>query len=245
MINFIICDDSHEFIEEMKQLVDRFMMNYDMEYQCILLDDYGKKFRDVVNKEMGFKVYLLDIQMGKSSGLDAARYIREEYDDWVSIIVIVTAYNQYKYDAMSNRLYLLDYINKLDNCEKKVKEVLELAIKHYNHRHKMLTFEYEHVVRKIEYRHIIYIEKEPDSKLCKIKTTYGEQYINKSVNQIAKILEKEKRFMKVSRSMIVNLDQIAEYDTIETKILFKNGESSYLISRDYKKELRRRVNSNN
>lgn len=245
MINFIICDDSHEFIEEMKQLVDRFMMNYDMEYQCILLDDYGKKFRDVVNKEMGFKVYLLDIQMGKSSGLDAARYIREEYDDWVSIIVIVTAYNQYKYDAMSNRLYLLDYINKLDNCEKKVKEVLELAIKHYDHRHKMLTFEYEHVVRKIEYRHIIYIEKEPDSKLCKIKTTYGEQYINKSVNQIAKILEKEKRFMKVSRSMIVNLDQIAEYDTIETKILFKNGESSYLISRDYKKELRRRVNSNN
>ena len=245
MINFIICDDSHEFIEEMKQLVDRFMMNYDMEYQCILLDDYGKKFRDVVNKEMGFKVYLLDIQMGKSSGLDAARYIREEYDDWVSIIVIVTAYNQYKHDAMSNRLYLLDYINKLDNCEKKVKEVLELAIKHYDHRHKMLTFEYEHVVRKIEYRHIIYIEKEPDSKLCKIKTTYGEQYINKSVNQIAKILEKEKRFMKVSRSMIVNLDQIAEYDTIETKILFKNGESSYLISRDYKKELRRRVNSNN
>lgn len=245
MINFIICDDSHEFIEEMKQLVDRFMMNYDMEYQCILLDDYGKKFRDVVNKEIGFKVYLLDIQMGKSSGLDAARYIREEYDDWVSIIVIVTAYNQYKYDAMSNRLYLLDYINKLDNCEKKVKEVLELAIKHYDHRHKMLTFEYEHVVRKIEYRHIIYIEKEPDSKLCKIKTTYGEQYINKSVNQIAKILEKEKRFMKVSRSMIVNLDQIAEYDTIETKILFKNGESSYLISRDYKKELRRRVNSNN
>ncbi len=245
MINFIICDDSHEFIEEMKQLVDRFMMNYDMEYQCILLDDYGKKFRDVVNKEMGFKVYLLDIQMGKSSGLDAARYIREEYDDWVSIIVIVTAYNQYKYDAMSNRLYLLDYINKLDNCEKKVKEVLELAIKHYDHRHKMLTFEYEHVVRKIEYRHIVYIEKEPDSKLCKIKTTYGEQYINKSVNQIAKILEKEKRFMKVSRSMIVNLDQIAEYDTIETKILFKNGESSYLISRDYKKELRRRVNSNN
>lgn len=245
MLNFIICDDNREFAVKIKDLVDKFMMNYDIEYHCTLLDGYGKKFKEVVAKDNGFKIYLLDIQTKTGSGLDAARCIREEYDDWVSIIIIVTAYNQYKYDAMSNRLYLLDYINKLDNCEGKVNDVLQVSMKHYDHRHKTFNFEYNHIVRKVEYRHIIYIEKEPESKLCKIETTYGAQYVNKTLSQVANILEKEKRFMKVSRSMIVNLDQISEFDTVESKITFKNGESTYLVSRDFKKELKCRVGSNN
>ncbi len=241
MLNFIICDDNVEFTKYMKDLIDKFMMNYDMDYKCILRHDYDQKFREVVAKEIGFKVYFLDIQTEHSSGLDAARCIREEFDDWVSIIVIITAYNQYKYDALSNRLYLLDYINKLDNCENKVKEVLEVSIKHYDHRYKTLSYEYNHIIHKVEYRHIIYIEKEPDSKKCKIKTTYGENYINATINQMDKILEKDARFVKVSRSMIINVDQVSEYDPHEGKLVFNNGETTYQVSRDYKKELKQRV----
>lgn len=241
MINFIICDDNKEFATHMKILVEKFMMNYDVEYKCVVLNGYGKKFKNIVAEDNGFKVYLLDIQTPNGSGLDAARCIREEFDDWVSIIVIVTAYNQYKYDALSNRLYLLDYINKLDNCEKKVNEVLLLAMKHYDRRHKTLCFEVGHILKRVEYRHIIYIEKEQDTKKCKIQTTYGEHYINKNLNQVAKILEKENRFMKVSRSLIVNIDQIDEYDALENKLTFKNRETTYLVSRDYKKGLKKRV----
>lgn len=245
MLNFIICDNNHDFAQHMKEIVDKFMMNYDVEYDCILLEGYGKKFKDIVATDKGFKVYLLDIQTSCGSGLDAARYIREEYDDWVSIIVIVTAYNQYRYDAMSNRLYLLDYINKLDNCEKKVKDVLLVSMKHYDQRHKTLSFEYNYVIKKIEYRHIIYVEKQQDSKLCKIQTTYGEHFINKTINELAQILEGEKRFMKVSRSMIVNTDQILSYDQSNGQITFRNGETSFLVSRDYKKELKSRVECSN
>ncbi|MEG1494774.1 MAG: LytTR family DNA-binding domain-containing protein [Bacilli bacterium] len=241
MLNFIICDDNLEFAKRMDTLINNFMMNYDIDSKRILLNGYGKEFKKIVSSDIGFKVYFLDIQTKNGSGLDAARCIREEYDDWVSIIVVVTAYNQYKYDALSNRLYLLDYINKLDNCEKKIGEVLTLIMKHYDHREKTITYEYSHIIKKVEYRHIIYIEKEPDSKRCLIRTIYGEQLINKNLNQVVEILTEDRRFMKVSRSMIINLDQIREFDMLESKITFKNGEVNYLVSRDYRKELRARV----
>ena len=146
MINFIICDDNTEFLRKEKQMVDNFMMKYDIEYKCLLFSEYDKKFDEVVACDEGFKVYLLDIQTKNGSGLDAARKIREEYDDWVSIIIIITAFNEFKYEALGNRLYLLDFINKLNKCDVKLKEDLEIAIKHYDYIRNLNFFFYYHNV---------------------------------------------------------------------------------------------------
>lgn len=236
MINFIVCDDNKEFLKKEKQIIDSFMMKYDVDYKIYLFNEYDKKFDDVVIKDMGFKIYLLDIQTKNGSGLDVARKIREEYDDWVSVIIIVTAFNEFKYEALGNRLYLLDFINKLNKCDEKLKEDLERALKHYNNRNKSLKYEYNHILKQVEFRHIIYIEKEPDSKRCIIKTTYGEQTINKTLNETMKLLDN--RFIKTSRSMIVNTDFIREYIISENKIIFTNGDHTYQISRTMKKGLK-------
>lgn len=239
MLNFIICEDNIDFRKHEKQIVDNFMMKYDIDYKCYLFDEYEKDFEDIVKKDVGFKIYLLDIQTRSGSGLDAARMIREEYDDWVSIIIIITAFNSLKYEALDNRLYLLDFISKLNKCDEKLTEDLERAMKHYDNREKTLSYEYNHVVTKIEFRHIIYIEKELDSKRCVIKTIYGSQFINKNLNETELLLDN--RFIKTSRSMIVNVDYIREYDMKENKIIFKNGDVSYQVSRNKKKELKEYV----
>lgn len=243
MINFIICDDNTEFLKKEKQIVDNFMMKYDIEYKCVLFTEYDKKFNSIVAKDEGFKVYLLDIQTKNGSGLDAARKIREEYDDWVSIIIIVTAFNEFKYEALGNRLYLLDFINKLNRCDSKLKEDLDIVIKHYDNRKKSLSYEYNHVIKKIEFRHIIYIEKEAESKRCIINTTYGEQIINKTLNETLKMLDN--RFVKTSRSMIVNTDFVKEYDVKENKLYFSTGETTHQVSRAMKKGLKEYVGSSN
>ena len=36
-------------------------MKYDIEYKCLLFNEYDKKFDAVVSKDEGFKVYLLDM----------------------------------------------------------------------------------------------------------------------------------------------------------------------------------------
>lgn len=235
MIKFIICDDKKEFINKETIIIEKFMMNLDIEYEIVTFNEYNNKFVKVAKEDAGFKVYLLDIRTKKGSGLDMARIIREEYDDWVSVIIIITAYPEYKYEALGNRLYLFDFINKLDNCEVKLTEDLERALKNYDNREKCLSFEFNHVVKKLEYRHILMIEKEKDSKRCLIKTTYGDCLIGKTLNSTYKMLDD--RFIKSSRSVIINTDQVREFDIPENKIIFKNGLETYEISRDHKKSV--------
>ena len=233
MIKFIICDDEREFITKETVIIEKFMMNFDTEYEIAKFTEYNDKFKRIAQEDAGFKIYLLDIRTKKGSGLDMARMIREEFDDWVSVIIIITAYPEYKYEALGNRLYLFDFINKLDNCHIKLTEDLGRAIKNYDNREKCLSFEFNHIVKKLEFRHIIMIEKEKDSKRCLIKTTYGDCLIGKTLNATYKMLDK--RFIKSSRSVVINTDQVREFDVSENKIIFKNGLETYDISRDYKK----------
>lgn len=243
VINFIVCEDEKILREKTKGIIDSLMMNYDIDYKINEFDGYDSNFENLVKEDIGFKIYLLDIKTKYMSGIDAARMIREKYDDWNSVIILITSYSEYKYEALCSRLFLLDYINKLDNCDQKIKEDLKIAMKHYDKKYKVLSYEYNHTYYKVEYRQIIYIEKEPDSKRCIIRTTEGKQAIPGTLNDVYKKLDD--RFLKVHKSMIINLNQIKTYEIRKNKITFKNEEHTHLISRNIKKELIERVSSSN
>lgn len=243
MINFIVCEDEKIIRTKTKEIIISTMMNYDIDYKIKEYEEYNTKFEEEVKKENGFKIYLLDIKTKKGSGIDTARMIREKYDDWNSVIILITSYTEYKYEALSSRLYLLDYINKLDNSEKKIKDDLKIALKHYDKKYNMLSYEYNHTYYKIEYRQIVYIEKELDSKRCIIRTIEGRQIIPGTLNEVNKKLDK--RFLKVHKSMIINTEQIKKYEIGKNKITFKNNEYTHLISREKKKELIKSVSNNN
>lgn len=243
MINYVICSGSRDGLKKYKRIVDNLMMQFDIEYKCSLFINFDEKFNKAASQDDDYKVYLIDISLKNSFGLDTVKMIREELDDWTSMILIISSNNDLKYEALSNRLLILDFISKIDNYDDIIKDDLRVVIKHYNNREKCLRYEYNHVLKQIEFRHIVYIEKEPDSKRCRIKTNYGVQTINRTLNNTLKLLDL--RFIKTSRSMIVNVDQIEEYNIAENKISFRNGEYSYQISRGMKKELKKIVSGSN
>ena len=82
MLNFIVCDDEKEFREVIIKEVEKFMMNYDVNYEVYQFETYDEKFEKVARSDLGFKVYFFDIKTKNGSGLDAARIIREELEDW-------------------------------------------------------------------------------------------------------------------------------------------------------------------
>lgn len=243
MLNFIVCDDEKDFRTQIITEIDNFMMNYDIQYKIHEFKNYGKDFEDLARSDIGFKVYFLDIKTKAGSGLDAARFIREELEDWNSLITIVTGFVEYRYEALSNRLFLLDFISKFDNCNKKIKEMLKIIYKNYNNRENCLSYEYNYMVYKIDLKNIIFIEKEQDSKRCIINTTYGTFKAPFTLTTIAKQLDK--RFIKVHRSLILNGDKISTYDIKENEVLFINGMTTNLISRAGRKELIKSVTGNN
>lgn len=240
MLNFVVCDDNKAFSKLMKQTIDNFMLNYEIEYKIFHFDCYDDNFEKFVKKDIGFKIYFLDIKTSNGSGLDAARVIREKYNDWVSIIIVVTSHEEYRYEALGNRLYLLDFIDKLNNCEKRIKEDIEKSLNNYNQRHKSLNYEYNHIFYKIEFRNIICIEKEPDSKRCIIRTTYGTNYISGTLNEIEEKVDE--RFIRVHRSLIINKDKIDNYDSKTNILRFIDGTTTNQIARGKKKELVKNVN---
>ena len=239
MINFVICEDESVLAEEYKSIIDKFMMKYDNEYMCRFFDGYSEEWRKYARTNTDFKIYLLDIKTKKGSGLDAARIIREVYEDWNSMIIIISSYSEYRYDALSKRLMLVDFINKLDDCTKHLQEALQICMKHYDKRPKVLTYSYKNDVYNIDFKHIVYIEKEIDSKRCKIHTIKGEVIYPGTLNKI--LGELDKRFVKVSRSKAVNIRQIRKFDTKSNTIVFRNNMQLEDISRDRRKDLIRSV----
>ncbi len=239
MINFIICEDEKTLATEYKNEIDKFMMRYDIDYQCYLFDGYTKEWETLARTNTEFKVYILDIKTNHGSGLNAARIIREELEDWNSMIIIITSYIEYKYDALSKRLMLLEFINKLDKCKEHLREDLEICIKHYNNRPKVLKFSYKKVINNIEFAHIIYIEKEIDSKRCIIHTIKDNIPYPGTINSL--LTKLDARFMKTSRSAIVNLEKIINFDSKNNVINFIGGQSTDAIARDKKKGIIRYV----
>ena len=195
MINFIICSNNYEKEKETKEVIVKYMMNYDIDYKYHIFNyDYEVKN----NKVSGYNVYLIDIIYGK-------------------------------------RLFLFDIIYHNKSFNKILIEDLNRIIKNYDHREKCLTFEANRVVKKVDFKSIIMINKEKDSKKCLLTSSYGEYYVPETLSGISKRLDN--RFIKTNRSCIVNKDQIIEYDSNKNKITFKNGIVSFNISREQKKNI--------
>lgn len=244
MIDYIICDDNKEFNILLRKKITQFMSKH-KEIECNFHSfyGYGKEFEKVVKSLTSFKVYFLDIETKHGSGLDAARIIREKYDDWNSIIIIVTGHEEFRYEALGNRLYLFDFINKLNNLDSTIETDLTNILKKYTRSSNSIILEYDHAIHKIELRDIIYIEKEIDTKKCIVVTTYGKRIVQSSLNDLYKQLDSN--FMKASRSLIVNIKNIRSFNSKTNTIDFINGYESNLVSRESKKELINRVRNSN
>lgn len=235
MINFIICEDEPELLKEYKYQIDKFMMKYDIDYKTHMFTSYDSKWEKSVRKIKGFKVYLLDIKTANGSGINAARQIREEYDDWVSMIIMISGYAEYKYEALGKRLMLVDFINKLDHSEQKLQDALLICLKHYDNKYKSLRYTYKNIAYNVEFRSIIKIEKEMDSKRCIIHAEEGDYPIKGTLNEVLQKLDK--RFFKCNRSIAINVEQVQYYNLGKNVAVLKNGEEFKDVSRNKKKEM--------
>ena len=239
MINFII-NDNYVSLKHIKSVVDSYMMNYDIEVQYHLFVKYNKEFQEKIKEINGLKVFILNND--QDEGIKTTKYIRNKLDDWNSLIILTTIHNESNNKVIGNGLFLFDNLSKRNFFEKKLREDLDHIRKYYNYRDGCITYEFNRIIKKIEYKNIEMIVKEKDSKKCIIKTDYGNFYIPDTISGIINKLDK--RFIKISRSCIINTNKIIEYDTNNNKITFESGLISFDTSRSYKKRIIKYLFSN-
>lgn len=231
MIDFIIIEDNLTDLSKYKIIIDKVMMNYDIDYEITIYDKYSTKIKKLL-KNNKFKIYIIS-NSDQKRNQEMIYYIREEQNDWQSLIILIT---EEETSNLNNKgLFLLDILSKQRDFKETLKRDLQICLKNYDQRPNTLKFCYKKTFYNIEYWKILYVEKQTDKKISKIKTIEKDYDIQGSLNQLEKKLDK--RFLKCNRSYIINLEQIESYNPKENKMIFKNQETFDAISRNKKKEI--------
>ena len=226
MIKIVICEDEEIYAKHIGKIVEQTVENAEITYY----GDGEKLCDDAAEK---FDIYLLDIEMPNSNGIETARKIRGQYKK--AIIIFLTNYEKYVYDGYE--VNALRYIPK-KFADEKLRPALECAVDEYK-RNSGIIFvvgeEGRH--RRVEINSIISVEKElrnvvyytEENDVIRTKDTLKNAYNN---------LSAKGNFVVVNRAVIINTDHI--YDMDKTKITMDDGREFY-ISREKTKAVRQKI----
>jgi len=229
VFNFIICDNQKKYLEIIEKIVNDFFINKDIEIHIHLFDDYTTSFRNLTEQNLENKVYLLDIKTRISSGIDVARDIRKI--DNKSPIIFITSHEDYALEILKSLYNINGFISKRDNHLKEdLNNKLENLIS-YADKNLYLSFVENNTSYHILMSSIIYIEIVDRKTLIHI---VGEEplEVNLSLEKTQELLDM--RFERIHKSCIANMSRAKIISKRKRFVVFDNGETTDLISRDYK-----------
>lgn len=232
MINVIICDDNEKDRKNVELVVKDFMRKMKLEYQLYLCEDYNRKFYNLMERNISFKIYLLDIETPSKSGIDIAREIRRKDVD--SVIIFLTAHEELGNIVLKNDLMFLSFINKFDDFENRLNSSLKKALE-LLHKKNVIKVVDRSITYTINTNDILYITKDSFERKTIIRTDYEEFRVSKPLVEIINMLDD--RFVQTHRACYINSDRKVSVDKSNKIITFDNGQTIDLLSDKYRKEL--------
>ncbi len=238
MINFIVCDDEKEIVEKVKIILMKIAFQANIEYKIHAFNSYDESFMQTMNSNLENKIYILDIEVEDSSGLEVAKQIREK--DWKSIIIILTAHYELETLAYKSKILLLDFISKYELYDEKIYNIIKLCIERKLNDDK-LKIKTKNGIERIDYKDIVCILYDSYKRKSKIITLYSKYETSESLKGIKEKLKGN--FMYTHKSCIVNMDNVKTIDIKNKVIVFSNNTKTDLLSRKYLKEVKEYVNN--
>ena len=232
MINFVIVDDFKEVTDNIKNIIDKVMINNKLEYKTFVFNDYDIEFKKLMNNPMVNRIYLLDIETKSESGIDIARMIRK--NDLDSIITFITAHEELASNIVRDQLMVLTFICKFDDFEKRVKDAIVKSLS-YIGKKIAIRFVDNNAVYIIPIKDILYVTHDNVERKCLIKTDNRTYKVGKSLTEIKEL--SMGALAQSHRACLVNEERIVKVDKKKKHILFDNGEIIDLVSDNYKKEV--------
>ena len=227
MINVIVYGEDNNYIKEDVKVINMALAKYNVDYRVYTFDNYNDDLETIINNDL-IKIYVLDINSG-GKGIDVALQIRKR--EISSIIILIADCNKYQKAIFDKRLMVLDFILRNNNGMERLCDDILYALRIIYER-KSFIFKYNHIVYRIPYSQINYIEKEPAIKRCIIHTVNGNHYVVNSIQRLNEILGN--CFYRVHQSCIVNINNINNICLNNNVIIFNNGEYTLLFSDKYK-----------
>lgn len=211
MIEYIIIEKDKNKINKYKEIINNIMLNYDYEYE--INNNYYSKEN---------AIYLI-------TDIEQVKKIRFELQDWNSIVILIT-----NKKIEENNYLILDKINELD-INIRLKVTIDLALTILNKDKRNISYTYKGIIYNINIDKILYIEKVKESKNILIVTEEKEYICPLSLDKIRTKLPLS--FKKCSRSYIISIKQVKEFNIKDNIITFYNDKEIKELSREYKKDI--------
>jgi len=209
----VIVDDDIVFAETLLKAIRDFFRKKGENVNVCCMD--GCSLGDNVANKSLFDLYLLDIEMPRISGLELARKILMA--DRNARIIFVTSHNEYALNSIKLGTYY--YIIK-EEYQQELPIALERAWKEYNDlKDECYEIRTERKYCRIPFDNILYMVKDKKYTVfyCLDNVTYRER---DAMENIYKAFPK-KRFVVVSRGVVINLKYIQGLTS--TKVKLKGG----------------------
>lgn len=207
-MKIVIVENDEAWLKRTLKNATKTLNTENIKEKVLYFSKYTQDLKNVIY-DKSKKIYILDIELGEYSGYDIAREIRDCANDWESIIIISSIYNQ-KENIISDRLSVLTYISKLIDFDINMKESIKLAIKILS-KNNLLEFKESGIKNKIAIDNIVYIQKEKYSKYCTIKTTDSFFRVRDTISN----LKRETKLSQIKKDLLVNSRYINDINDFE------------------------------
>jgi len=232
MINFVVVDDVVEVTKTVEKIINKIMMNSNLEYKIHIFYDYDSKFKKFINEPLPNKIYFLDIETKSASGIDIARIIRKT--DIHSIISFITAHEHLGGVIIKESLMVLTFICKFDDFENKVKDAVEKSLEIVGSK-RIIKFTDYNSLYIIPIEDILYITRDSVERKCLIKTDYTTYKVGKPLTQFKEM--SNGTLTQTHRACLINEKRVRRIDKVKRIIVFDNGDTIDLLAGSYKKEM--------
>ena len=228
MFDIVVCSSCNDLMKRSIKVINSALISYEFDYHIYRYNQCCYELlKMIVNNKR--KLYIIDID----NSLDIAFKIREK--DFTSIIILISSHASIDNKIFNERLMILGYVCTDGYYDDKLKQDINLAVK-ILFKDNVFVFKYNHVIYRIFYEDINYIEKETQIKRCIIHTVDKNYYVVNSIEKLNSILGGT--FIKTHQSCIVNLMNVKNIDCVNNLVCFKNGNVTPLITKRMQKVIK-------
>lgn len=219
MINIAICDDEKVWLEDAVVRVNQYFSEVSDIPAKVHSFNYSDDLLDKIEDHKNYDLYILDVIMPGTTGIELGKRIREL--DKKALIVYVTTSRDFAIDAYS--VYAFNYLVK-PLAKDKLYEVLEDAVKILSERqNKAVSVKTKNGVQQLLFDDIIYTELV--DRCCCYYLKDGSVIVanqqRASFTDIMMPLLKDSRFCRCGASFVLNLYYVKSIN--KDCVTFRNG----------------------
>lgn len=232
MFEVVIVEDNVEINNHVYQIVDSFRIQNKLEYKISRFYDYSNELEKNIKSDNFYKIYILDIELPTSDGIQIANKIRKLGSDCP--IIIMTCYkDKYQDQLLSEKIMFSKFIHKEDNdWTRQLTEELQYLILN-KVKKRILRINTKETYIRLQIDRILYIDY--NERQCNIITKTGDIPVSRSLTEILNNLDE--RFMYCYKSKVVNTDLIERIDKKKRIIYLSNNIIINQVSEKYLREI--------